>query len=125
MCDIKRPQNWLQWLLFCVLPHFFIFPVVRQRKKILFVVRDQLKYHIFLLLLFAQVLSPSNMNSRFSTLIWLEELHAERELKEFTISGALLRKGAVYLHLEVLGLAEGRPSLNIGEEPLGVFLHHC
>ncbi|XP_044049108.1 RNA helicase Mov10l1 [Siniperca chuatsi] len=62
-----------------------------------------------------EVLSPSNMHSRFSTLIWLEELHAERELREFTINGAILRKGAVYLHLEVLGLAEGRPNLNIGD----------
>ncbi|XP_041650472.1 RNA helicase Mov10l1 [Cheilinus undulatus] len=62
-----------------------------------------------------EALSSSNMQSRFSTLLWLEELHLERELKEFTINGALLRKGAVYLHLEVLGLAEGRPSLFIGD----------
>ncbi|XP_035520313.1 RNA helicase Mov10l1 [Morone saxatilis] len=62
-----------------------------------------------------EVLSPLNMHSRFSALLWLEELHAERELREFTINGALLRKGAVYLHLEVLGLAEGRPSLYIGD----------
>ncbi|XP_049929226.1 RNA helicase Mov10l1 [Epinephelus moara] len=62
-----------------------------------------------------EVLSPSNMHSRFSVLLWLEELNAEREMREFTISGALLRKGAVYLHLEVLGSAEGRPSLSIGD----------
>ncbi|TMS05684.1 RNA helicase Mov10l1 [Larimichthys crocea] len=62
-----------------------------------------------------EVLSPFNMQSRFSALLWLEELHAERELREFTIHGALLRKGACFLHLEVLGLAEGRPSLNIGD----------
>lgn len=55
------------------------------------------------------------MQSRFSALLWLEELHAQRELKEFSISGALLKKGAGYLHLEVPGLAEGRPHLNIGE----------
>ncbi|XP_023132929.2 RNA helicase Mov10l1 [Amphiprion ocellaris] len=65
-----------------------------------------------------EVLSPSNMHSRFSTLLWLEELHAERELREFTITGALLRKGGVYLHLEVHGLSEGRPSLNIGDKIL-------
>lgn len=46
-------------------------------------------------------------------------------MKEFTINGALLRKGAGYLHLEVPGLAEGRPSLNIGEEALGVCLNLC
>ncbi|XP_053282435.1 RNA helicase Mov10l1 [Pleuronectes platessa] len=62
-----------------------------------------------------EVLSPSNMYSRFSALLWLEELHAEREVGEFSIIGAILRKGAVHLHLEVLGLAEGRPSLNIGD----------
>ncbi|XP_045894481.1 RNA helicase Mov10l1 isoform X2 [Micropterus dolomieu] len=65
-----------------------------------------------------ELLSPSNIHARFSTLIWLEELHAEKELREFTIYGALLRKGAAYLHLEVLGLAEGRPSLNIGDRIL-------
>uniref|UniRef100_A0A3P9MID8 RNA helicase n=1 Tax=Oryzias latipes TaxID=8090 RepID=A0A3P9MID8_ORYLA len=63
-----------------------------------------------------EVLSPSNMQSRFSTLLWLEELHAEKEMKEFSIVGALLRKGAVHLHLEVLGLSEGRPHLNIGDK---------
>nr|XP_057932481.1 RNA helicase Mov10l1 isoform X3 [Doryrhamphus excisus]XP_057932482.1 RNA helicase Mov10l1 isoform X3 [Doryrhamphus excisus] len=63
-----------------------------------------------------EVLSASNAQARFSTLLWLEELHAERELAEFTIYGSLLRKGAVYLHLEVLGLAEGRPNLNIGDK---------
>ncbi|XP_051916639.1 RNA helicase Mov10l1 [Hippocampus zosterae] len=62
-----------------------------------------------------EVLSASNAQARFSTLLWMEELHAERELGEFTIQGALLRRGAAYLHLEVLGLAEGRPSLNIGD----------
>ncbi|KAM8752011.1 RNA helicase Mov10l1 isoform 2-T2 [Acanthopagrus schlegelii] len=62
-----------------------------------------------------EVLSPCNMHSRFSALLWLEELHAESEMREFTISGALLRKGAGYLHLDVPGLAEGRPSLNIGD----------
>ncbi|TNN76027.1 RNA helicase Mov10l1 [Liparis tanakae] len=62
-----------------------------------------------------EVLSPSNMHLRFSVLLWLEELHAEKEIREFTIIGALLRKGVAYLHLEVLGLAEGRPSLSIGD----------
>uniref|UniRef100_A0A8C8G5Y0 RNA helicase n=1 Tax=Oncorhynchus tshawytscha TaxID=74940 RepID=A0A8C8G5Y0_ONCTS len=60
-------------------------------------------------------LSAANMRLRFSSLLWLEELQAESELREFSISGALLRRGAIYLHLEVLGLAEGRPSLFIGD----------
>ncbi|XP_061891869.1 RNA helicase Mov10l1 isoform X2 [Entelurus aequoreus] len=62
-----------------------------------------------------EVLSASNAQARFSTLLWLEELNAEKELEEFTVHGSLLRKGALYLHLEVLGLAEGRPYLNIGD----------
>ncbi|XP_068579229.1 RNA helicase Mov10l1 isoform X2 [Cebidichthys violaceus] len=62
-----------------------------------------------------EVPSPSNMRLRFSVLLWLEELHAEQEMREFTIIGALLRKGGAYLHLEVLGLTEGRPSLSIGD----------
>ncbi|KAA0718491.1 RNA helicase [Triplophysa tibetana] len=56
--------------------------------------------------------------SRFSALLWLEELQAEKELRELSITGAILRKGAVYLHLEVPGLAEGRPSLFIGDKVL-------
>ncbi|XP_055790486.1 RNA helicase Mov10l1 isoform X1 [Salvelinus fontinalis] len=62
-----------------------------------------------------ETLSAANMRLRFSSLLWLEELQAENELREFNISGALLRRGAIYLHLEVLGLAEGRPSLFIGD----------
>lgn len=65
--------------------------------------------------LFSQALSSLNMQSRFSALLWLEELHAQMELKEFSISGALLKKGAGSLRLDVPGLAEGRPHLSIGE----------
>uniref|UniRef100_A0A667WEJ1 RNA helicase n=2 Tax=Myripristis murdjan TaxID=586833 RepID=A0A667WEJ1_9TELE len=62
-----------------------------------------------------EVLSPTNMRSRFSSLLWLEELQAEKELREFTITGAPLSKGSSCLYLEVHGLTEGRPSLNIGD----------
>ncbi|XP_035379560.1 RNA helicase Mov10l1 [Electrophorus electricus] len=58
----------------------------------------------------------TSMLDRFSALLWLEELQAEKELREFSISGALLRKGAGHLHLEVPGLSEGRPSLFIGDK---------
>ncbi|TSK13400.1 RNA helicase Mov10l1 [Bagarius yarrelli] len=61
-------------------------------------------------------LSLSNMLPRFSALLWLEELQAEKELREFSINGALLKKGAGYLHLAVPGLSEGRPSLYIGDK---------
>ncbi|TWW75837.1 RNA helicase Mov10l1 isoform X1 [Takifugu flavidus] len=65
-----------------------------------------------------EALSSLNMQSRFSALLWLEELHAQKELKEFSISGALLKKGAGSLHLDVPGLAEGRPHLSIGDRVL-------
>ncbi|KAF7701979.1 hypothetical protein HF521_001262 [Silurus meridionalis] len=61
-------------------------------------------------------LCPSSMVPRFSTLLWLEELQAERELREFSIIGALLKKGTGSLYLEVPGLSEGRPSLFIGDK---------
>ncbi|XP_067308274.1 RNA helicase Mov10l1 isoform X2 [Pseudorasbora parva] len=64
----------------------------------------------------AEPLSLSSMLRRFSALLWLEELEAERELREFSLTGAILRKGAVYLHLEVPGLTEGRPNLFIGDK---------
>ncbi|KAF4081456.1 hypothetical protein AMELA_G00161620 [Ameiurus melas] len=63
-----------------------------------------------------ELLCPSSMLPRFSALLWLEELQAERELREFSINGALLRKGAGYLHLEVPGLSEGRPNLFLGDK---------
>uniref|UniRef100_A0A8C5D6Z8 RNA helicase n=2 Tax=Gouania willdenowi TaxID=441366 RepID=A0A8C5D6Z8_GOUWI len=93
------------------LPHF---PVPQILRDCVEAKRDVLVTHSQL----GEVLSASNMHSRFSTLLWLEELSAERELREFSISGALLRKGATYLYLEVHGLAEGRPSLNIGDKIL-------
>ncbi|XP_051553163.1 RNA helicase Mov10l1 [Myxocyprinus asiaticus] len=64
----------------------------------------------------AEPLCLSSMSPRFSALLWLEELQAESEIREFSLIGAILRKGAVYLHLEVPGLAEGRPNLFIGDK---------
>jgi len=54
------------------------------------------------------------MHARFDVLLWLEELRAELELKDFSISAAVLRHGAQYLLLDIPGLAEGRPSLFYG-----------
>ncbi|XP_047452649.1 RNA helicase Mov10l1 [Mugil cephalus] len=62
-----------------------------------------------------QELSASNIQLRFSALLWLEELHAEMEMKELTITGVPLKKGSVSLHLKVPGLSEGRPNINIGD----------
>uniref|UniRef100_A0A8C9WQU1 Helicase ATP-binding domain-containing protein n=1 Tax=Scleropages formosus TaxID=113540 RepID=A0A8C9WQU1_SCLFO len=64
-------------------------------------------------------LSLSSMRPRFSALLWLEELEDEKELQELRLSCVFLRKGATYLHLEVPGLAEGRPRLIIAEDECG------
>lgn len=56
----------------------------------------------------------SNYKEKFSTLLWLEEVHAEIELKEYNMSGVTLKRNGDLLVLEVPGLAESRPSLYAG-----------
>ena len=56
----------------------------------------------------------SNYKEKFSTLLWLEEIHAEIELKEYNMSGVTLKRNGDLLVLEVPGLAESRPSLYAG-----------
>lgn len=82
------------------------------------------KLMCLLLLLPGQALAPSNMHSRFSALLWLEELHAEKEMKEYAIHCTFLQKGGGHLHLEVPGVSEGRPSLNIGDGASFIFTAH-
>lgn len=61
-----------------------------------------------------QLLNMSNYKEKFSTLLWLEEIHAEIELKEYNMSGVTLKRNGDLLVLEVPGLAESRPSLYAG-----------
>ncbi|XP_048864383.1 RNA helicase Mov10l1 isoform X4 [Brienomyrus brachyistius] len=68
--------------------------------------------------LLAEPLSPASLQPSFSTLLWLEELQAEHELQVFSLTGALLRRGTAHLHLEVPGIAEGRPSVFVGDKVL-------
>ena len=63
---------------------------------------------------FFQLLNMSNYKEKFSTLLWLEEIHAEIELKEYNMSGVTLKRNGDLLVLEVPGLAESRPSLYAG-----------
>ncbi|EHH65949.1 hypothetical protein EGM_02826 [Macaca fascicularis] len=63
-----------------------------------------------------QLLNMSNYKEKFSTLLWLEEIYAEMELKEYNMSGIVLRRNGDLLVLEVPGLAEGRPSLYTGDK---------
>nr|XP_003932821.1 RNA helicase Mov10l1 isoform X2 [Saimiri boliviensis boliviensis] len=66
--------------------------------------------------LLAELLNMSNYKEKFSTLLWLEEIHAEMELKEYNMSGVILKRNGDLLVLEVPGLAEGRPSLYAGDK---------
>ncbi|XP_074083328.1 RNA helicase Mov10l1 isoform X3 [Macrotis lagotis] len=66
--------------------------------------------------LLAELLNMSNYKDKFATLLWLEEIHAELEIREFYMSGVILKKNGNYLVLEVPGLAESRPSLYAGDK---------
>nr|XP_038936489.1 RNA helicase Mov10l1 isoform X3 [Rattus norvegicus] len=66
--------------------------------------------------LLAELLNMSNYKEKFSTLLWLEEIHAEIELKEYNMSGVVLKRKGELLVLEVPGLAESRPSLYAGDK---------
>ncbi|XP_039091687.1 RNA helicase Mov10l1 isoform X2 [Hyaena hyaena] len=66
--------------------------------------------------LLAELLNMSNYKEKFSTLLWLEEIHAEVELKEYNMSGVTLKRNGDLLVLEVPGLAESRPSLYAGDK---------
>ncbi|XP_030741530.2 RNA helicase Mov10l1 [Echinops telfairi] len=68
--------------------------------------------------LLAELLNMSNYKEKFSTLLWLEEIHAEIELKEYNRSGVILKRSGHLLVLEVPGLAESRPSLYTGDKLL-------
>ncbi|XP_036904980.1 RNA helicase Mov10l1 [Sturnira hondurensis] len=66
--------------------------------------------------LLAERLNMTNYKEKFSTLLWLEEIHAEIELKEYNMSGVTLKRSGDLLVLEVPGLAESRPSLYAGDK---------
>ncbi|KAG8439863.1 hypothetical protein GDO86_005872 [Hymenochirus boettgeri] len=63
-----------------------------------------------------EVLTLENYRKKFSTLLWLEDIHTEMEIKEFSLSSVCLQKRGGFLLLEVPGLAEGRPFLNQGDK---------
>lgn len=61
-----------------------------------------------------QHLNLENYKPKFSTLLWLEEIHAEMEIKDFNMSGVTLKRNGNLLVLEVPGVEEGRPRLVTG-----------
>ncbi|XP_075598809.1 RNA helicase Mov10l1 [Balearica regulorum gibbericeps] len=66
--------------------------------------------------LLAEHLNLDNYKANFSTLLWLEEIHAEMEIKDFNMSGVTLKRNGNLLVLEVPGVEEGRPHLNTGDK---------
>ncbi|XP_078090742.1 RNA helicase Mov10l1 [Mustelus asterias] len=63
----------------------------------------------------SEALNMSNYKDHFSTLLWLEEIKAEMEMRDFKMMAMTLKKQGDFLILEVPGLVEGRPSVSIGE----------
>ncbi|XP_063998494.1 RNA helicase Mov10l1 [Pogoniulus pusillus] len=64
----------------------------------------------------AEHLSLDNYKPNFSTLLWLEEIRAEMEIKDFNMSGVTLKRNGNFLVLEVPGVEEGRPHLVTGDK---------
>lgn len=88
-----------------------------------YLISDRLKKCVeqkFDILTFQPLLTePLNMlhyEEKFLTLLWLKEIHAEIELKEYNMSGVTLKRNGDLLVLEVPGLAESRPSLYKGDK---------
>ncbi|XP_013385978.1 RNA helicase Mov10l1 [Lingula anatina] len=61
-------------------------------------------------------LSMQNYTTRFSTLLHLEEIQMEIEIRDYDLESVTLRRVGEYLALAVPGLAEGRPSVAIGDK---------
>uniref|UniRef100_A0A8D0G8M2 RNA helicase Mov10l1 n=1 Tax=Sphenodon punctatus TaxID=8508 RepID=A0A8D0G8M2_SPHPU len=52
----------------------------------------------------AEQMNLSNYKEKFSTLLWLEEIHAEMEMKDFSVCGVTLKRNGNLLVLEVPGI---------------------
>ncbi|XP_022081029.1 RNA helicase Mov10l1-like [Acanthaster planci] len=61
-------------------------------------------------------LSLENFSRRFSALLHLEEIEMDEGMREFDMDRASMRPRGEFLSLEVPGLAEGRPSVLIGDK---------
>ncbi|CAJ0918061.1 unnamed protein product [Ranitomeya imitator] len=65
-----------------------------------------------------RLLTLSNYRIKMSTLLWLEDINNEIEIKDLSLSGVCLQKRGGFLVLEVPGIIEGRPSLFPGDRVL-------
>ncbi|KAF7246633.1 RNA helicase Mov10l1, partial [Varanus komodoensis] len=60
-------------------------------------------------------LTLANYKAKFSSLLWLEEIHEEMEMKDFSMYGVTLKRNGNFLVLDVPGVTEGRPPLGSGD----------
>ncbi|XP_041327413.1 RNA helicase Mov10l1 [Pyrgilauda ruficollis] len=104
----KHKRNKRRW---CsnFLPHYTIPDELRK------CVEQQLDILTFQPLL-AERLNLDNYKANFSTLLWLEEIQAEMDLKDYYMSGVTLKRNGNLLVLEVPGVEEGRPRLIPGDK---------
>ncbi|XP_071960660.1 RNA helicase Mov10l1-like [Antedon mediterranea] len=63
-----------------------------------------------------QSLCIKNYFTRFSALLHLEEIQMEIDIRKYDLERESLRKHGEYLSLDVNGLAEGRPSVLVGDK---------
>lgn len=84
-------------------------------------IRDAILHHDNLELLRPCLLEPLSMSNyvdRFHTLLFTEEVQMEIEMREFDMQRVVMHPCSELLKLPVPGLAEGRPSLLIGDKVL-------
>lgn len=72
---------------------------------------------------FFQRLNLDNYKANFSTLLWLEEIEAEMNIKDYYMSGVTLKRNGNLLVLEVPGVEEGRPRLIPGRNKCEIDHH--
>lgn len=66
----------------------------------------------------SEELSMENYRLKFDLLLHLEEIQMEIDIREFDLDRVCMRRVGEYLGLKVPGLAEGRPSVLIGDKIL-------
>ncbi|KAJ3979873.1 RNA helicase [Lentinula detonsa] len=109
-----RPPTWTKTKWVTVLPKF---DVSRQITDILYKRGAKSKKDI--LVLIRELLPPEfnlkTYGSRFQSLLFLEEEQMKQDLDAYAMEGVSLRPKHPRYELEVQGLAEGRPSVLVGD----------
>ncbi|KAK7476009.1 hypothetical protein BaRGS_00032716 [Batillaria attramentaria] len=90
------------------LPHY---PVPESLRQCVMDQKELTEYSVHL----TQMLSMENYIQRMSVLLHLEEIQMELDIREFDLYRVCLKRAGEFLALHVPGLAEGRPSVLIGD----------